>query len=58
MQLTYVLELLKPTKRKENIFLNNIADVVKNRQAVAAKFKAGKTKLSSVDFKEINLPSL
>ena len=58
MQLTYVLELLKPTKRKENIFLNNIAEVVKNRQAVAAKLKAGETNLSSADFKEINLPAL
>ena len=57
MQLTYVLELLKPTKRKENIFLNNIAEVVKNRQTVADKLKAGETKLSSADFKEINLPS-
>ncbi|TDX52672.1 hypothetical protein [Orenia marismortui] len=57
MQLTYVLELLKPTTRKENIFLNNIAEVVKNRQTVADKLKAGETKLSSADFKEINLPS-
>src|SRR6056297_3344910 len=57
MQLTYVLELLKPTKRKENIFLNNIAEVVKNRQAVAAKLKAGEINLSSADFKELNLPS-
>ena len=57
MQLTYILELLKPTKRKENIFLNNIAEVVKNRQAVAAKLKAGEINLSSADFKELNLPS-
>ena len=57
MQLTYVLELLKPTKRKENIFLNNIAEVVKNRQSVADKLKAGETKLSSADFRNINLPS-
>jgi hypothetical protein len=57
MQLTYVLELLKPTKRKENIFLNNIAEVVKNRQAIAAKLKAGETKLSSSAFNELNLPS-
>ena len=57
MQLTYVLELLKPTKRKQNIFLNNIAEVVKNRQSVADKLKEGETKLSSADFKEINLPS-
>ena len=58
MQLTYVLELLKLTKRKENIFLNNIAEVVKNRQAVATKLKTGETKLSSADFKDINLPAL
>ena len=57
MQLTYVLELLKPTKRKENIFLNNIAEVVKNRQSIADKLKAGETKLSSADFKDYNLPS-
>ncbi|MFW6015667.1 MAG: hypothetical protein ACOCRK_04460 [bacterium] len=57
MQLTYVLGLLKTTKRKENIFLNNIAEVVKNRQTIADKLKAGETKLSSADFKEINLPS-
>jgi IS605 OrfB family transposase len=57
MQITYVLELLKATKRKENIFLNNIAEVVKNRQSIANKLKAGETKLSSADFKEINLPS-
>lgn len=57
MQLTYNLELLKPTKRKQNIFLNNIAEVVKNRQSIADKLKAEETKLSSADFKEINLPS-
>jgi putative transposase len=49
--------LLKPTKRKQNIFFNNIAEVVKNRQSVAGKLKAGETKLSSADFKEIKLPS-
>ncbi|ADO78116.1 hypothetical protein [Halanaerobium praevalens] len=58
MQLTYILELLKPTKRKENIFLNNIVEVVKNRQAIAAKLKTGEINLSSADFKEVNLPSL
>ncbi len=57
MQLTYVLELLKPTKRKQNIFLQNITEVVKNRRAIASKLKAGETKLSSADFKEHNLPS-
>ncbi len=39
MQLTYVLELLKPTKIKENISLNNIAEVVKNRRTIAEKLK-------------------
>jgi putative transposase len=58
MQLTYVLELLKPTKRKQNIFLNNIAEIVKNRQTIAQKLKAGTTKLSSADFRETNLPSV
>jgi IS605 OrfB family transposase len=58
MYLTCVLELLKPTKRKENIFLNNIAEVVKNRQSVADKLKEGETKLSTANFKEINLPSV
>ena len=57
MQLTYVLELLRPTKRKQNIFLINIAEVVKNRQAIADRLKVGKTKLSSADFKDIKLPS-
>ena len=57
MQLTYVLELLKPTKRKQNIFLNNISEVAKNRRTIADKLKAGKTNLSSADFKEINLPA-
>ena len=57
MQITYVLELLKPTKRKQNVFHENIAEVVKNRQAIAEKLKAGETKLSSADFKEHNLPS-
>jgi len=28
---------LKPTKRKQNIFLNNIAEVVKNHQIIADK---------------------
>ena len=55
MQLTYVLELLKPTKRKENIFLNNIAEVVKNRQTIAAKLKAGETK--SVSYTHLTLPT-
>ncbi|MCK8817624.1 transposase, partial [Natroniella sulfidigena] len=57
MQITYVLELLKPTKRKQNVFHKNIEEVVKNRQSIAEKLKAGETKLSTADFKEHNLPS-
>jgi len=57
MQITYVLELLKPTKRKENIFLENIAEVVKNRQSIADKFKEGENKLTSADFPKHSLPS-
>ncbi len=58
MRITYVLELLKPTKRKQSVFYKNIAEVVKNRQSIADKLKAGKTKLSSTDFKEHDLPLL
>ena len=32
-------------------------EVVKNRQSIASKLKAGETKLSSADFKNHNLPS-
>ncbi len=56
MQITYVLELLKSTKSEQNVFHKNIAEVVKNRQSIAEKLKAGKTKLSSADFKEHDLP--
>ena len=44
--------MLKPTKRKENIFLNNITEVVKNLQTDADKLKAGETKISFADFKD------
>ena len=57
MHLTYVLELLKPTKRKQNVFHKNISEVAKNRRSIAAKLKAGETNLSSADFKEHKLPS-
>lgn len=57
MQLTYVLELLEPTRRKQDTLLANIKEVVKNRQAIADKLKSGTTKLSSADFKEHKLPS-
>lgn len=55
MQITYVLELLDPTSKKQNIFFKNIAEVVKNRQAIADLLKAGETKLSSADFKKHEL---
>ncbi len=35
MILTYILELLKPTKRKQDIFLDNIIEVVKNRKVIS-----------------------
>lgn len=57
MQLTYVLELLEPTRRKQDTLLANIKEVVKNRQAIADKLKSATTKLSSADFKEHKLPS-
>ena len=57
MQITYVLELLKPTKRKQNILFDNILEVARNRQDIAVKLKNGETKLTSADFKETNLPS-
>ncbi|MFO7815466.1 MAG: hypothetical protein R6V14_07000 [Halanaerobiales bacterium] len=58
MIITYVLELLKPTKRKQSVFYENTAEVVKNLQSIAEKLKVGKTKLSSADFKEHDLPLL
>ncbi|MDI3546581.1 MAG: putative transposase [Halanaerobiales bacterium] len=42
MQLTYVLELLKPTKRKQNIFFENVSEVTKNRQAILINLKQEK----------------
>ena len=57
MKTTYVLELLKPTKKKQNIFNKNIREVVKNRKAIANKLKSGEYNLSSADFKEHKIPS-
>lgn len=56
MQVTYVLELLKPSKRKQNIIENNILEVASNRKSIANELKANNTKLSSKDFKH-KLPS-
>lgn len=52
MKLTYVLELLEPTGRKENILLNNISEVVKNRKSIAEQLQQGNRKLSTSNFKE------
>ena len=57
MQLTYVLELMKPTKRKEEILLENVSNVANNRRLVANELKKGITKLSSSDFKSCEIPS-
>jgi putative transposase len=56
MQITYVLELLKPTKRKESIIQQNINEVSKNRACIASKLKDGKTKLSTANL-DAKLPS-
>lgn len=56
MQITYVLELLSPTKFKQNILENNIYQVYKNRTEIASQLKLDKTNLSTKDFDE-KLPS-
>ena len=56
MQITYVLELLKPTRNKSNIIEKNILEVQKNRTSIAAELKADNTKLSTKHFNEV-LPS-
>lgn len=58
LKITYVLELLKPTKRKQNILFNNISEVVENRRDIATRLKDGETKLTSAHFKGSNLPSI
>lgn len=56
MQITYVLELLKPSKRKQSIIEENILEVASNRKSIANELKADNTKLSTKDFKH-KLPS-
>ena len=56
MQITYVLELLKPSKRKQNIIEKNILEVANNRKSIVNELKDGNTKLSSKDFNH-KLPS-
>src|SRR5699024_10602720 len=57
MQLTIVLELLQPTKRKEAVMFSNVHEVAQNRQAIANELKEGNTKLSSAHFKKSRLPN-
>ena len=56
MQITYVLELLKPTNFKASLIEQNILEVQRNRISISNKLKEGNTKLSSKDFSE-DLPS-
>lgn len=55
--ITYVLELLKPTKKKQQLFFRNIKEVVKSRKAIVKELNQGNKKLSTADFPYINLPS-
>lgn len=55
--ITYVLELLKPTKKKQRLFFRNIDEVVKNRRSIAKELNKDNKKLSTADFSYINLPS-
>lgn len=56
MQITYVLELLKPTNNKVNIIERNILEVQNNRSSIATQLLAKNTTLSSKDFNE-SIPS-
>lgn len=56
MQITYVLELLKPTALKQSILEYNIYQVHKNRTEIAKSLKTDKVNISSKDFND-NLPS-
>ena len=57
MHLSYVLELLPPTKNKKHILLNNIKSVQQNRKKIAEKLSQGISNLSTKNFKHILLPS-
>jgi len=57
MQITYVLELLAPTKRKQEILRRNSLEVAKNRQMIAERLKDGMTSLTTANFKAVPLPS-
>ncbi len=56
MQITYVLELLKPTNFKASLIEQNILEVQRNRISISNKLKEGNIKLSSKDFAQ-DLPS-
>lgn len=56
MQITFVLELLKPTKRKQAIIEQNILEVCNNRIAIASELKNNNNNLSTSQF-DNKLPS-
>ena len=56
MQITYVLELLSPTRFKQNILESNIYQVYLNRTEISKQVKLDKTKLSTKNFHH-KLPS-
>lgn len=56
MQITYVLELFKPTKNKQNIIEFNIKESQLNRISISQELLSNNNQLSSKDFAE-NLPS-
>ena len=57
MHLSYVLELLPPTKSKERILQNNIKSVQQNREKIAEQLSQGVNNLSTKNFKYVLLPS-
>jgi len=57
LYLSYVIELLPPTKNKEFILLNNIQSVQQNREEIAKQLSQGANNLSTKDFRHTELPS-
>lgn len=56
MLITYVLELLRPSKNKQALIESNILEVSSNRSSIAKELNSKNTKLSSKNFNH-NLPS-
>ena len=57
MKITYVLELLEPTQKKQRIIRDNIREVARLRAEIAKKLADGEKGLSTADFKDFDLPS-